>query len=569
MTKRAVSVTLALVQDVISLKGQGRKRRLKFYALARENAPTLTEWGLSALASGLLILSFPDFNLWPLAWIGLVPLMVAITQRPHGGRSFLLGWIAGAVFFYGSCYWLTHAMIHYGGIPRWIAYVLLVPAVFIVGLFPALWSFALARTYTRWGARALLVAPFFWTALEWARLGMTGQLWNAIGYSQAYQPSLIQAASWGGVHAVGFLIVTVNATIAYLFLERNTRSLIMTVLTLFAVTLTLVLSASSNSGTTEREPAAVVVAVQPNVPVDFGRSAAATAALVDRHLSLSADALRDLESETQRSRNDTGVLSSESRDKSAPARSLAHLVVWPESPMNFTYAQDAEFRAMVGRFAQENRTSVLFNSLEPAPANGVYNSAVMVNKEGRLVAQYDKIRLLPFGEYVPVPRWLPGTSLVGSVVGDFTPGDDYPLMPLGEARIGVFICFESAFPSIARKFSEDGADALINISNDGYLGQTPVLRQHLANAVFRAVENNRPVLRVTNTGISAYISPRGEVTDATESFQPAVRIWTVARATGDKTFYTNYGDIFAATCTAITILVLVLGTISRQQSARS
>ena len=235
---------------------------------------------------------------------------------------------------------------------------------------------------------------------------------------------------------------------------------------------------------------------------------------------------------------------------------VPRVVVWPESPMNFAYARDEEFQKFVGEFARAERTSVLFNSLEPAPAGGAYNSAVLVNEAGRLVAQYDKIRLLPFGEYVPLPRWFPPAWLVSGIVGDFTPGAKYTLLPIGETRAGVFICFESAFPSIARRFTDAGADVLINISNDGYLGETPVLRQHLANAVLRAVENRRTVLRVTNTGISARITPRGEVLDATGSFQPATRTWTVTRSTAGKTFYTRHGDIFVALCAVLGVALL-------------
>src|SRR5205085_5984660 len=138
-----------------------------------------------------------------------------------------------------------------------------------------------------------------------------------------------------------------------------------------------------------------------------------------------------------------------------------------------------------------------------------------------------------------------------------TPGTKYPLLPLGAARGGVFICFESAFPAIARTFARDGADVLINISNDGYLGRTPVLRQHLANAVFRAVENGRPVLRVTNTGISAAIAPDGVVWQATDSFAPAVRTWSITRAANGQTFYTRHGDLFVALCAVISILLFV------------
>ncbi len=564
------------MHDAISLSAPiGPRRLTRLRAHARTQAPTLAEVGLAALSALLLIFSFPDFNLWPLAWIGLVPLLVAIARRPRVFSSLLLGWLTGALFFYGSCYWITYAMVRYGRIPAWVAYPLIAPGPLVLGLFPAVCGAALARLVTRRGVRAIFAAPFLWVALEWARLGVTGQLWNAIGYSQAYVPALIQSAHWGGVYGVGFLVVTVNATVAYMILQKSVRAAATAAFIMAGVTavgLAAYLSSWSDAALKRQgEPAVVIVAVQPNVPMDPVGSAAESMALIERHQSLSESALREwdgrlrkwetnlreIEAARQHNSGDHGR-QEPGAEAVSPRKSLdkPRIVIWPESPMNFTYARDSAFREMVARFNARNQTSLLFNSLEPAPANGFYNAAVMVNEDGRVVAQYDKIRLLPFGEYVPLPRWLPGVNLIPVMVGDFTPGAEYPLVPLGEARAGVFICFESAFPAIARKFSDAGADVLINISNDGYLGPTPVMRQHLANAVFRAVENGRPVVRVTNTGITAYISPRGEVRDATEGFRPAVRTWTVNRAVGGKTFYTKHGDVFVGTCAAISLAVL-------------
>ncbi len=503
---------------------------------AAANLPTLAETGLAMLSALLLVLSFPDFNLWPLAWIALAPLFIAIARRPQTKRSFLLGWLTGTLYFYGSCYWLTYSPIRYGGIPAPIAYFLLLPITLIVGLFPALCCAALAQMIRRWGARALFVAPFAWTACEWARLGATGQLWNAVGYSQAYQPFLIQAARWGGVYVISFLIVTANAAITYAYLQKNIRAYSTAAILILGIAM---LTACLNEyvfrySLRKVRAEAYVIAVQPNVPMTPATSLAETAALVNRHLLLSEKKLLEA--------NDAQV-------------EIPRIVVWPESPMNFQYTRDTQFREFVAGFARRNHTSVLFNALEPAPANGAYNAAVLVNEDGRLVAQYDKIRLLPFGEYIPLPRWLPFVNMIPVMVGDFTPGAEYPLMPLGnDVRAGVFICFESAFPGITRNFVANGADVLINISNDGYLGPTPVMRQHLANAVFRAVENDRPVLRVTNTGITAYITARGEVLDATKSFQPDVRAWTINRSNGVKTFYTQHGDLFAGICALISLV---------------
>jgi len=259
---------------------------------------------------------------------------------------------------------------------------------------------------------------------------------------------------------------------------------------------------------------------------------------------------------------------SETALEELPKDGTPRLVIWPESPMNFAYGNDSQLRELLVRFATANQTAVLFNSQEAAPNDGIYNSAVMVNQQGSLIAQYDKIRLMPFGEYVPLPRWVPGASMVGAIVGDFTPGTKYTLMNVGDIRAGVFICIESAYPSIARSFTRDGADVLINISNDGYLGPTAVMRQHLANVVFRAVENGRPILRVTNSGITAYITPEGEVKDATQSFQTALRVWRIGRNESVSTFYSRRGDLFVGFGTAISILVFIASFWRRKLRSR-
>ena len=173
---------------------------------------------------------------------------------------------------------------------------------------------------------------------------------------------------------------------------------------------------------------------------------------------------------------------------------------------------------------------------------------------------------MPFGEYVPLPRWLPGSGSVRSIVGEFTPGSSHTLMPLGAVRAGVFICIEAAHADVARSFTNAGADVLINISNDGYLGPTAVMRQHLANAIFRAVENNRDLIRVTNSGISAYISSNGAVSDTTNSFQEAVRTWTVSRRRAATTFYSRYGDVFAYGCALITLGLISATFMTRRRS---
>ena len=511
-------------------------------ARARLERPTLHEWGWTAVSAGLLILSFPNFDSHLLAWISLVPLLLIIARRPSPIRALLLGWVFGTLFFYVSCYWLTYSMIQYGGVPTVVAYLLLIPVAVVVGIFPGLFAWLFALSVNRWGVMALMLAPLFWPATEWLRLVITGQLWNAIGYSQAFNSFWIQPASWGGVYAVSFLIVVVNAAIALFLLKRTPLTIVTTVLMVFFVFLTIIFSSYSNPSNglsfpeySSEVPSVQIVAVQPNVPMELVKSPEEMRELLERHFTLSNSALQVIP------QND-------------------RLVVWPESPMNFTYSSNKVLQQRLATFTREQRTELLLNSLEPAPADGAYNSALLINQDGRLISQYDKIRLMPFGEYVPLPQWLPGASLISGLVGEFTPGTKYTLMPINSGRhqAGVFICIEAAYPWVARRMTNEGAEFLINISNDGYLGPTAVMRQHLANAIFRAVENHRPLVRVTNTGLSAEIDAWGRIGQQTPAFSDEVRVWTVTPKADVTTFYTKYGDRFVHLCAALSAIVLIV-----------
>jgi apolipoprotein N-acyltransferase len=523
------------MHDAVAITAPNRK--FSVVAAARASIPTLAEVSLVIASALLLILSFPDFELWPVAWLGLVPFLVVAGRPLPAGRAFVLGWLWGAIFFYGTCWWLTYPMIHYAHISAWLAYPLLLLPITIVAMFPALFSLLLSRLVARFGLGALFAAPLLWVACEWLRYAVTGQLWNALGYSQAFHHFVIQSARWGGVYAVSFLIITVNAAIAFALMRRRVKGVAVSLS--FGLFVLMIMSSSALlPGTSRRaesnELGPAIVAVQPDVPIDESVDSTVAERLLNRHLELTLQGLRNLPYDA----------------------SAVTLVIWPESPMNFSYSRDAHLREVLGKFVrtnERNQTFVLLNSLEPARDGGESNSALLVNEEARIVAQYDKIRLMPFGEYVPLPHWLPGASSVRGIVGDFTPGSSYTLMPLGAFRVGVFICIEAAHPAVARGFANESADMLINISNDGYLGPTPVRRQHLSNAIFRAVENGRHLVRVTNNGISADIESDGRVLDSTPVSEPAVRTWRAGIWNESKTFYTRHGDLFAFACALISL----------------
>lgn len=502
---------------------------------------------LALLAAGLLILTFPDFEWWFLAWFALVPLMWAVERQKHCVTACLmLGWLFGTAFFFGTCWWLTYAPIHYAAMPWLLAYLLILIACLAAGIFPGIFALILSLLLRRFGSWAFLVAPFVWVFAEFLRYWLTGNNWNAIGYSQAFRSNLLELAEVGGVPLVSGMLTCINAIFCLAIIRKRTSYRLLSIPIVFFAFFSLIsfFARFPDWDYVARRNLATVVAIQPNVPM-AGLTEEKRRALRSKHVHLAEAGLAD----------------------SVPFPDLvekrpADLVILPESPMNFTYHDDREFQQFIGDFARRNNVSVLFNSAEPDATNGKYfNSAVMVGPDGKEAAQYDKLYLLPFGEAVPTPL----ESIVPAFVGNFSYGREYDLLPIGDAKAGVMICFESHFGQLSREYVRNGADAIIEMTNDGYLGPTPVLRQHLANAVFRAVETNRPVLRVTNVGITAYITERGEVLDAAPPYREDTRVWTVSKSDGSRTFYVKYGDWFAWLCTIVTIGLVVYAFFRRRQ----
>lgn len=511
---------------------------------------------LALLAAGLLILAFPDVGRWWIAWFALVPLMLAVERQKHCvSACFLLGWLFGTLFFFGTCWWLTYAPIHYAAMPWPLAYLLICIVCLISGIFPGIFSLILAVLLRRFGAWAFFTAPFVWVFTEFARYWLTGNNWNAIAYSQAFVELWMNPGRWtatiGGVLLASGVIVLANAVIVRTFVVLKStgmtgRALMLCFgegIILFVLSIVAsVVHVDSRQPPYDKEPVEMpwqkLVVIQPNVPMS-GLDRTKWTQLRQKQIEMAETALKDIR--TQKKEQTTTV-------------------VLPESPMNFAYGDDPEFRKYIGDFAARNNVSVLFNSSQPDKTNGRYfNSAVMVGPDGRLTAQYDKIYLLPFGEAVPAPL----ENIVPAFVGHFSYGSKYDLMPLGDAKVGVMICFESHFGELGRRYVQNGADAIIEMTNDGYLGPTPVLRQHLANAIFRAIETDRPVVRVTNVGITEFISSDGDICDSLITCGPPpytedTRVWAVSKSDGSQTFYVRYGDWFAWVCTIVTILLVAM-----------
>jgi apolipoprotein N-acyltransferase len=516
---------------------------MKFLRFLATFMPAPCNAVLGVLSAALLILAFPDLEFAIIAYVALVPLLIAVSrERLSVRRAFAVGWIFGTVFFFGTCWWLTFAPITYAGLPWPPVYFLMLCAAAGAGLFPALFAAATALVFRRFGIFGTLAVPVLWVAGEFLRMWLTGNNWNALGYALAFSRSgHLQFAALGGVYAVSFAVAWLNSLLFLLIaargfwlrLARREARLEARVFddrlrgALVAVWLVLIPAAMVIGGLTGTVPASLhdakggnrIVAVQPNVPMS-GLTVEKYESLIARHLELAGQRLDERRED------------------------LPTLVVFPESPMMFQYGEDEKLRELLRRFSEKYRTAVLLNSAEVSAGDRrVLNSAVMINDSGAKVGQYDKIFLLPFGEYIPFPE--PVASWMPAFVGNFKKGNEYDLLPVGDARAGVMICFESHFGGLSAEYARNGADVLIEMTNDGYLGKTPVLRQHLANAVLRAVETRRPVVRVTNVGITAFIDENGAVHDALDTYAEASRIWNVARSDRGRTPYVRAGDTFA------------------------
>ncbi len=529
-----------------------------FSQIGTKFLPAFSNLLWTIISAVLLVFAFPDYELWFLAYIALIPLFYAIEQEKESkAKSFALGWIWGICFFFGSCWWISFPMKTYAGIPSIIAYSMALCVTIIAGLFPAIFAAILATLLKRFGTWAILFAPFIWVFTEFLRYWLTGNNWNAIGYSQAFGSShILNLSRFGGIYLGGLVLVSYSCLHFILIkvsqkqLQINRKHIILYFCLISTSTATNLLLGNNGkvSDSDSAKNSTVVIAVQPNVPMS-GLTYEEWKRLRKRHVELAESALQRTKDKGQRT-----------------------IVIFPESPMNFQYAKDSEFRQFIADFAKRNNASVLFNAGEPVYPQYVrrepdtltteqigksletYNSAVLVDEKGELAAQYDKIHLLPFGEFIPLPKFL--ADFVPPVVGNFTFGKEFDILKLGEIKAGVMICFESHFPTLSREYANRDADILIELTNDGYLGNTPILRQHLANAVFRAVETNRPVLRVTNVGITAYINERGEVIEPTNGYTEDTRIWTISKSDGEKTFYVKYGDWIAWLCSIVTLVLL-------------
>jgi apolipoprotein N-acyltransferase len=503
----------------------------------------LKRFALAAGSGVLLALAFPEPHWSWLAWIALVPLLVvALDAKP--AAAFAWGLLQGAVFYSITLEWLYGFFRSYGRMAPWQAASVLGLMVVVLSLFTAGYALGvrlMRRSGVGW---ALALSPFLWTALELGRTHMPaiGFPWNLLGYAVSYRIGLVQLVALTGIYGLSFVVAGYNALVLWACRERRGTAVGLWALATIALVVTIIAGGWL-------------------VPMPRGHF---TAHLVQL----------DLQPEESFPANweqlHAAQLDAFEKMSIAAGRSSPGLVVWPEAPAPFTM-DDPSFAARAERIARQSHSDFLlgvdrwkFPKGKPPEA---FNSAVMLDPEGRQVFHYNKIHLVPFGEYVPWRRYLTfARALIGGI-GDFTPGKVRAVGELPGGKFSVFICYEAIFPDQVRQFADRGAQLLINISDDGWYGRTEALEQHVNMARVRAVENRRWLLRDTNTGITVAIDPYGRIRERLPGEISGV-LAVHYNFRSDRTLYTLWGDWWAWLAVIVSLAALAWNFARRRPRLR-
>lgn len=485
---------------------------------------------LPVLCGILVWASFPKLNQGYLAWVALIPLILHLDRVERITSAFLGGLVAGTVQFLGLLYWIPRVLTHYGGLPApgaWVLFVLLAAAL---GCFPAV-ACALTRfCINRCGSGFLLVFAPAWISLEYLRskIPFGGFPWLMIGYSQTDYRSLIQIADVAGVYGVSFLVVWINIAIVWLVLRRRHDRVV-------CIAGAVMLMACFSYGFARLRQ---WDQIQPQY----------RAALLQENLSI------DEPDSALRWKYQQGYV--KMADQLGPSH--IDLLILPESPSPLIYQYDQAYREALRGLARRFMLGLVFNNIYFRDDQGTtryFNSAFFLDQSGTEVGRYDKIHLVPFGEYIPWQKFFFFSEAISKDVGSFSPGSTHLTLPLRGHRMNAIICFEAVFPDFSREFIRRGSQLIINLTNDGWYGDSSAPYQHLAMARWRAVESRRYLLRAANSGISAIVSPSGRIEVQTGLLREDTAVGGFAFLSGE-TFYTRHGDALPGLCAIISIFAL-------------
>lgn len=487
---------------------------------------------LSIVSGVLFALAFPNAGVAWLIFIALTPLFVALARAGSWRESFALGWVSQTVAWLIMVPWVVRVMSHYGGLPLVTGVLIFIAMCLYLGLYGGVFAFAVWRIrpgdrFARW-----LLVPLAWAAVEYARTYLlTGFPWNLIAASIIDYTPLVQFDRVAGPYALGVLILLPSVLIAWLIAARpngirRTLAIGGVAVILFVWWATGLVAAKlfvrPAGGQTGR-----AALLQPNISQEMRWNESNLLDIFKRMMAMSQDA----------------------------TASGAQVVIWPESTVPLSYASTAFYRGAIEALSAENHVDVILGSVaEDEQSEGrLWNAAFLVSG-GRTIGHYDKIRLVPFGEYVPLRKMLFFAKKLVRAVGEFEFGTrDTPLD--GRFRYGPAICYEIVFPQIARQQVLHGADVLVTITNDAWYDGTSAPRQHLNQARLRAVETDRYLLRAGTTGISAFVDPAGRIVEELAMNRQGI-VYANFESRKSTTPYVRFGDWFAWLACVVTLIAM-------------
>jgi apolipoprotein N-acyltransferase len=495
--------------------------------------------GLAVLAGGLALAhAYPPTDWDGLAWISLAPfLVVALGTRPRA--AFAWGWLGGFAFFLGLLRWLNFTFRVYSTIPYPLTWG---PTMLLAG-YCALW-FGAVTGAVAWAARrrgpglALLAAPLLWVAAEWGRGHLMGGFpWGLLGYSQYLRLPVIQVAEIGGVYAVSLVVMAANAAVAACAVVAPRRAL----LALGGAAVIVGGTLAFGHARLARQPGGPEIPVaimQPAIEQPLKWDERYTAMTLEVYFGLSG--------------------------RLPPGQ--ASLLVWPETAAPTILRRDPGLLAALARLSAAVQAPILVGSVDivaDGPPPRLRNTAFVVTERG-LDGRYDKMHLVPFGEYVPLPGVIGFVREWAEFISEMEPGSRPIVFEGPPAPFGVVICYEGIFPELFREFVRGGARLMINMTNDAWFGRTSGPPQHLAMYALRAVEHRIAIARSANTGVSAFIAPTGRIGRRLELFDRGLIVEPVRLRT-DDTFYTRHGDWLAYAALAASGATLSLAALGRER----
>jgi apolipoprotein N-acyltransferase len=544
-------------------------------------------WAAAGLSAALLELPFPLAGPLPpqrsiIAWFALVPLLWAVLgiaeeQRRPMRRAFLIAYVCGVLWYAGNCYWIYPTMKIHGDLPPAVSALLLLGFSLALGLYYGLFGLGMAFLRRRFGAvPALIAAPFLWVALDLAGARITSVPWDQLGYSQVDNRFMTALAPWTGVYGITFVLVAVNAFYVSALLEIGRQGLkrYQRQTWFFCIQIGITALWSGYELLPVNAPtSATAVLVQPDLDVTqeeanlWDTPEAWNAHIAEFHKLANEQCKTYIAGIPQ-----TGAPSGQI--VCPPYATHPDLVVWPEAPAFSFLESDPRFRQTMSELARNEQSPFIIGGVgvDFSPVSNQYsdfNSAMLFGADGAGLGRYDKIHLVPFGEYIPFQNLLTFARKLTGRVGLFSRGVDRTVFRIVDQhgrshRYGVFICYEAVFADEVRHFARNGAEVLVNISDDGWYGDTSAPWQHLNMARMRAIENRRWILRDTNNGVTAAIDPYGRVRQSI----PRHAVDALPAEYGfrdDVTFYSGHGDLFAWVCAVVSTGVIVWAVNRREK----